>query len=642
MSCTEDSGGSMGGQREKPTDITEDASKIATSAQILTSRPEELNATDISYALQIVNRILDNTEVPVVADVVETAVTTVSQILGARSEEFDRVNSEITQNAESLTMAMEKLAHNNSTSNTPLVQPNVAVQSISLPSGNSNGVLFTSLRGLDDTDTLLANRIIVNENVSQLQVNETAEVQIFVRTEGEGNVGFVLYQNDNFFRSKRHISKINGIKRIISASITNGTAGNIHFIFNPRLNTMHTLVDHTCVYWDYKISDWNTTGCSKSCNRQDFLECSCNHTTNFAVLLSFKTNHELISLPIISFVGCSLSILGLITTILFQILQRKKQQIKWVLVYLCTSMLIFNIIFMAGVENKHHQTTDNNQTCENSTTSSNIPPTDIIQYNDTGPSHFITYSSVIAWGVPAVIVSITLGASYRWETPLNYRQEEFCWLAASSDENTLDFSKPMFWAFLLPLGIILAFNICIFVAVTVQAIWKKTDKLSRTEAVFSKTILQSQTHAPVFGTPEKRYMHREVKDTRRTSFIRKALNTLSVALLLGITWLFGYFMLASDERTRTAFSFIFCILSSTQGLQIFILYTLRSPLFLEKVAAAIRKCHSCRIYMHSDKYILNRIRKNMTEIYTETFRTFEDSTRELFSKSTESEERASL
>ncbi|PIO35145.1 hypothetical protein AB205_0214470 [Aquarana catesbeiana] len=90
-------------------------------------------------------------------------------------------------------------------------------------------------------------------------------------------------------------------------------------------------------------------------------------------------------------------------------------------------------------------------------------------------------------------------------------------------------------------------------------------------------------------------------------------------------------LIETRETTQIVFSYIFCLCCATQGLQIFIFYTLKSPLFLEKVAVGIRLFNSCKLYMHSDKYWVNRIQKQKTQLYNEYFRNVSESTAQLFS-----------
>ncbi|XP_075450204.1 adhesion G-protein coupled receptor G7 [Ascaphus truei] len=612
--------------------LTEEALiQVATSTQLLTSQPQRLSTQDISSALEIVFKIFNNSQVPTVApEAAVAAVTTVSQILDANVTEFSPGDGNFTRNTERLTKAMEQfsLSNNNSTS---LVQPNIAIQTLRLSAGLNKGVTLTSLRGSGGSDGLLPNRIAVNDNASELVVNTAADVQIFINVTGNssvwGRVGFILYQNDNLFNSKTHKSQLNVRRRIISGSIADGTFDNVDFIFNPQYDSLFSLIDYACVFWDYTNKDWSTAGCTKVVE-SNLLWCSCNHTTNFAVLMSYKINYKYAQqLEIISSIGCALSILGLTITILFQIITRKKKQITWILVSLCISMLAFNILFISGLENRNAK--EKNETAKD--LQNTVPPKDIIDPPNNPlcttvaallhyfllatfvwtavyaaqmyillikvsvylPTHFTRIASIIGWGIPALVVAITLGATYRLNSPLNYRQEEFCWLAALDQNGRFDINKPMLFAFLLPVGITLVINIYIFVAVAVLTIWRKNDKLT---------------------------------STKRTSYLKKIISTLSVAVVLGLTWIFGYLMLINNDRERVIFSFVFCICSSTQGLQIFILYTLRSPVFLNQMAAFFDLLVSCKVYIHSEVYWVASLRKRTTRRYNERFRNFTDST----------------
>lgn len=44
----------------------------------------------------------------------------------------------------------------------------------------------------------------------------------------------------------------------------------------------------------------------------------------------------------------------------------------------------------------------------------------------------------------------------------------------------------------------------------------------------------------------------------------KITSTISIVVVLGITWTTGYFMLINQEETSLVFSYVFCILNATQ------------------------------------------------------------------------------
>lgn len=54
-----------------------------------------------------------------------------------------------------------------------------------------------------------------------------------------------------------------------------------------------------------------------------------------------------------------------------------------------------------------------------------------------------------------------------------------CWLAALDQNQNFSVQKPMFWSFLLPVALILLFNIVIFIKICASVIWKKNENLTR-------------------------------------------------------------------------------------------------------------------------------------------------------------------
>uniref|UniRef100_A0A8D0GC68 Adhesion G protein-coupled receptor G7 n=1 Tax=Sphenodon punctatus TaxID=8508 RepID=A0A8D0GC68_SPHPU len=395
-------------------------------------------------------------------------------------------------------------------------------------------------------------------------------------------------------------------------------------ILNSQYNKSELLLhSHACVFWDYSQNDWNTSGCTKETETPEVLRCSCNHTTNFAILMSFKINYKYAKpLEIVSYVGCGLSIAGLTMTILFQILTRKtrKPSVTCLLVSLCTSMLIFNIIFVFGIDNPNGKNNRNVISTTNTMLQSDKvdPPSNewctavaallhyfllatfmwtalnsiqlyllLLQTMRLVSGHFTLIMSITGWGFPALVVAITLGTT---SSSSNYRQEEFCWLAALDEQGNFSIKKPMLWALLLPVALILLFNIIMFVKIMVSVMWKKNKNLT---------------------------------SNKKESLKKKILGSLSIAVVLGVTWILGYLMLIDHEQSNIAFSYIFCICNATQGLQIFILYTLRTPVFKKKFSEILVAITSTEIpvYLHSKTYNPGKLH-NKKHIY-EAFRSSE-------------------
>ncbi|NXA25884.1 AGRG7 protein, partial [Ibidorhyncha struthersii] len=588
-------------------------SAIAGNTQILTSMPDQLTTQNISAAANIAVQIMKKPNISEDSQASVAVMATVSQLLDANETEFNNNNL---VDVTSLTKAMEEFSL---TAN--ISQPNVAIQAAPLKLSSST-ILFSAQR-VTALGYYQSTKLEIQENVSGLIRDLSTEVQILfnIINNNNGRVGFVLYQNDKLFQSRIYRSHSSFSKQIISGNIYGGRTSGVEIAFSPKYNTSELqLRDHACVFWDYTVNDWSTAGCAKG--RDQFLTCRCNHTTNFAVLMAFQIKYKYAEpLEYISYIGVGLSIAGLVITILFQIYTRKtrRSSVTWMLVSLCFSMLIFNIIFISGIENQNARNHSSNttsyyqqrlpyDTASNTLLTSDLvdPPADswctavavllhyfllatfmwtalncaqlyllLLRAMKPLPGHFLVTTSVIGWGIPAVVVAITLGATYREGKALNYRQEEFCWLAALDQNQNFSVQKPMLWSFLLPAALILLFNIIVFIKISVSVIWKKDENLTR---------------------------------NKKDSFMQKMIGTISIAVVLGITWTIGYLMLISHEETSLVFSYLFCILNATQGLQICILYTFRSPIFKKNVSEVflVFRVPEVPLYLHSKTYHVSK------------------------------------
>ncbi|XP_063043733.1 adhesion G-protein coupled receptor G7-like [Engraulis encrasicolus] len=472
----------------------EEIQELATNTQILTSRPDQLTGSNITAAASIVNTILtDSTNIT--EDTTVAVVTTVSQLLTVEPEQFTEEN-----------------------------------------------------------DATIS-------------------------------VGFVLYENDLFFRSRAFRPSLKMRRMVISGSLGGVTAEHVKLHFLPMNTSDKVLHDFACVFWNYSLNDWSTKGCFKTKTPANVstLQCQCNHTTNFAVLMSFRLSHQYAkALSAISTVGCSLSILGLLLTIIFQIVTRKSRKIAptTLLVSICVSMMIFYLLFLFGIENPNQNISQSSEVSEGNT----LLTTDLYQEPDRGPctaltavmqyfllatftwntlyalhifvliretlsgspTGFLAASIVAGWGFPGVLVAITVGATYRVDSPLGYRREEFCWLAATTQSGQFDFAKPMFWGFLLPVTIMLLCNTAVLIYFGVNTCKKD----------------------PILSS------------TRNTSLKKLFMSNFSLGAVLGITWVLGYLVLSTTDPTLgNIFSILFCVCNTTQGVQIFILFTVRTADF---------------------------------------------------------------
>nr|XP_015194569.1 PREDICTED: adhesion G-protein coupled receptor G7-like [Lepisosteus oculatus] len=346
-----------------------------------------------------------------------------------------------------------------------------------------------------------------------------------------------------------------------------------------------TMYDYSCVFWNYTERDWSTKGCSKAGDQFGNLRCICNHTTNFAVLMSFKNDYRYSDpLEWITYIGCALSITGLFLTVTYQIIYRNslKSNHTELLINICISMMVFDIVFIGGISNPKAE----EETISSNTSENNMLSSDIHVDPDSGPCtavavllHFFLLST-FTWSSLFAVQNYMLMVTRFVQTPRRFS----CWLAALDREGRFDIKKPMLWAFLFPVGIILIFNILVVICFIYQV-----SKKSSTQ------------------------------ERNRKTFLKNFFGSLSLSVVLGVTWLLGYLMLIDDNQSKEVFSYIFCILNTTQGLQIFILFVAKTQLFKEKFSNLRSSISTPETYLHSKTYNVRKFAKrNTKKTFTET------------------------
>nr|XP_055073112.1 adhesion G-protein coupled receptor G7-like [Misgurnus anguillicaudatus] len=561
---------------------------IASSVQMLTSKPEQLTAENITSAAKIVSNLL--TSGVLNKTIALAAVATISQLMDAARSQYSEDSYAAVEN---LTVTLEEFALRmsmNDTMSGELVQPNLAINFIKVPMGTPQ-IEYYSLTGPSESFSpdkigLGAEALTASSSGHPAEIHLTLNLQQDVQKNLENQnvgIGVVLYENDNFFKAKSFTTHIGTKRRVVSASLTDQKMLD-HVKFMITSKNISGLMPHSsaCVFWDYSNKDWRTEGCYKILAPSGGVECKCNHTTNFAVLMSYETDYQYSeALNWISILGCSLSLVGLILTVFYQIITRKTRGTNStvLLVNICVCMTVFYLLFVFGINNPV-QSTSNSKSLKNIVPASDwyqevdqgpcTPITALIQYFllatfiwtimyaahvlllirnalNGPPRGFRSFAMTIGWGLPAIIVVISLSTTYSYVDPLGYRQKQFCWLSSLDKDGKFDPKRPMLWGFLLPLAVMLVFNTAVLV-------------------YFCVTIC--------CGNPN-------LKSSRTTPIKKKILSSFSLAVVLGLSWVIGYFVLITHDKTLyIILSAVFCICNATQGIQIFIFFTLKP--FLKK------------------------------------------------------------
>ncbi|XP_066022332.1 adhesion G-protein coupled receptor D1-like isoform X2 [Pocillopora verrucosa] len=314
-----------------------------------------------------------------------------------------------------------------------------------------------------------------------------------------------------------------------------------------------------CMFWSgFKNSPdgFSEEGCHVDHSRSNSEEtvCSCNHLTHFAVLVDFSgstklSENDVAILEIITYVGLSLSIIGILSTIiLYSFLTDVRQPLSQIRVSLAVALGAGQIFFLSGIN-----ATENKAVC--------VIVAVIMQYllmaafcwmlvegiylylfvvkvyNINTKMHMY---HVMSWGFPLVMVAISLCIAAGKEGIQSYTSDKFCWISSANN---------LIWIFVTFVIAIEVINILI---------------LTR--------VIREMTRMQPTGDQQSQQL-------------RVGIRACMVMIpLLGITWLFGLL-----SPLHKAFSYIFTILNSTQGFLIFVLHCVRNSQIRERFKRKVNR-----------------------------------------------------
>nr|CAB3250662.1 probable G-protein coupled receptor 128 [Phallusia mammillata] len=380
--------------------------------------------------------------------------------------------------------------------------------------------------------------------------------------------GFIFYKNDSFFEARVETSYVISIDvgvdtvlRDLDESVSIEHLGVTQHGQVPVDGNEFRMLRTTlsCKYWEYSTSSWKSDGCCLNSSSNP-PQCLCNHLTNFALLVRSEQVPSDVALSIVSDVGLAISIVGMIITAIVIASTRnlRKPRTGKILIHICINLSIAHLLFVIAVSRvKHHVTCMVvaaliqyfflTSWCWMSVYSYDMYIS-LVKVFSKYRSQFLQKGTLFCYGIPAVIVGITVAVSVgyfdRNQDPVfcdgtslfrrsSYLADNLCWIRGYS----------LYLGFLAPIAVFLLYNCVVFVVVTV--------------------------------TLDKHNKEVQSIALRRTT--RQSLLVAStMVVVLGITWIFAYLMLISDDQVYlTITSWLFAIFCSLQGLGIFLLTTVR-------------------------------------------------------------------
>ncbi|KAM4771227.1 adhesion G protein-coupled receptor F5-like [Rhinophrynus dorsalis] len=329
---------------------------------------------------------------------------------------------------------------------------------------------------------------------------------------------------------------------VVSANYTSNFQ--ISMVFQKSNKTLNV---PQCVFWNFTIKSWDSSGC-KAIKNEDNVSCICDHLTSFSILMSYEAVDN-VALDYITYIGVGISIISLVICILVEITvwksvtKNKTSYMRHIcLVNIAVSLLIADIWFIvgAGVSTQLSDSTTSNthivNACVAATFFTHIFYLSLFFWmltmglilfyrlvyvlHDMSKTTMMAISFCTGYGFPLIISVITIAVT---QPKKQYTAEKSCWLNFKESK--------AFIAFVVPALIIIVVNFIILLVVIV--------KLLR----------------PSIGDKPRK----EEKST--LIHIGKSIAILTP--LLGLTWGFGIGTIANNSVWVHG---IFAALNSLQGL----------------------------------------------------------------------------
>ncbi|XP_067328325.1 adhesion G-protein coupled receptor D2 [Anolis sagrei] len=325
----------------------------------------------------------------------------------------------------------------------------------------------------------------------------------------------------------------------------------VHYSLHHQAQALpDQLVVPVCAFWNFSrspegVGSWSTTGCSVVNSHPEFTACSCNHTTNFAVLLQVfevqRSAEEESVLKTLTFVGCGVSFCALIVTfVLFLAVGVPKSERTTVHKNLIFALAAAEALLMFSELAKTNQ-----GVCFAVTAFLHLffmaafawmlvegllLWSKVVAVNMSEDRRMKFYY-ITGWGLPIIIVGVTLATSFN-----KYVADNHCWLNVQTD---------IIWAFVGPVLFVLTVNTFVLFRVVVVTV---SSARRRSRMLTPNSSLEKQIGIQIWATAKP---------------------VLVLLPVLGLTWVCGVLV-----HLSVTWAYIFIVLNSLQGLYIFLVYAI--------------------------------------------------------------------
>ncbi|KAI8516421.1 hypothetical protein Bbelb_050020 [Branchiostoma belcheri] len=363
----------------------ETALSVATELQVITTQAETLSSGDVNTIITIVQEIVNASATEQIGD---SLLTTVDNLIKVNATVLQQSQEERRGPTRAI-QALETFADTVilTTDTYTAARPGVALQATDIsPEELDKGQGFAFFSSGNDSNSLTEGNVTSFTTEDGGDIQQTADVSIWlppnisnmiqINNTSEVRLSYTLYNSSSLFvqpsQGAARPSQGSVGTRIIGGRIAGRKAKNLSepviITFTPLQSFLSEDVKGvTCVFWDFEAEagqgDWSTEGCENiPSETKGRYTCACNHLiTNFALLFDVSGKrfgvHEK-PLEVITTVGCAVSIVCLVLTLLSFIATRRdkrrtrtghaKNQ-RLVLINLCVALLAVLVIFLAGI-----------------------------------------------------------------------------------------------------------------------------------------------------------------------------------------------------------------------------------------------------------------------------------------------------
>uniref|UniRef100_H2SHU5 Adhesion G protein-coupled receptor L2 n=1 Tax=Takifugu rubripes TaxID=31033 RepID=H2SHU5_TAKRU len=428
------------------------------------------------------------------------------------------------------------------------------VQDFKFPQSNEDGIsihLSANTVKLNSRNGVAKLVFVLYKNLSQFLTAENATIKM--ANEAYGRNMSVAVNSD-----------------IIAASINKESSRvfiNDPVIFTLKHINMERYFNSNCSFWNYSersmMGYWSTQGCKLLESNKTHTTCSCNHLTNFAVLMAQREISVCLLLTIITRVGIVVSLvcltISIFTFCFFRGLQSDRNTIHK---NLCINLFIAELIFLIGID-----MTEPTIGCA------------IIA----GILHFFFLASfswmclegvqlylmlvevfeseysrkkyyyVSGYLFPAIVVAVSTAIDYK-----SYGTKKACWLSVDNH---------FIWSFIGPVTFIIMLNL-IFLVITMYKMVK---------------------HSTTLKPDSSRLENINYEDNKQ--FIKSwVMGAFALLCLLGLTWSFGLFFI---NEASIVMAYLFTIFNTFQGMFIFIFHCLLQKKVRKEYSKCFRHTYCC-------------------------------------------------